>query len=622
MSFISQGFYGGADNVTHYFISRYSYKYPRLFFDTWGRPVFTIMASPFCQFGFHGLKLFNVLLGCLTALLAFLTAGKIGINRAWLVILFVIFTPMYFLMTLTGLTEIQFGFILILSVYLFFDEKYILSAIIISFIPLSRSEGFAFIPIFLVALLLKRKFLAIPFLISGLLFFSILGHFFIWKDFFWIFTHSPYPLHHPIYKEKGPLLHFVSSSPEIFGIPLLILFLSGIVIYFYLFFKAEKKQRLQIFLEIWMLVLPVLLFFAVHSLLYWKAWFGSMGLIRVITGVLPLAAIVSLKTYDYIEKKFIKIIIFRKFFLYLVIILIILSNFLIHRFPVQLSPGEKAMKEAINWFKKSPYIKQKIFYTDPDVPFLLGLDPYDLSDCEQKITTAWLLAFPENTVIIWDSYFGTHECKVPIDILEKTGAYRLLNVFRPVPSKDSWYDPDYQICIFKKAPYGKFINNKPIRDSIEAKKNETSAVQFITGDTFEKELKKKNSHASAEVALSGTWSYKSNSWEEFILPYELDLSEIIQQKKNVSIRVTCYVYPLVPFKENDTRLVITLKDKNEYYHSLPLDSVARQINQWNRVSFKATFPLIKSTDRLVVYFWHLGKKEFYIDNFKIERVVP
>jgi ABC-type cobalt transport system substrate-binding protein len=116
LAFLSEGFYGGADNINHYFISRYSFRYPYLFLDTWGRPVFTIMSSPFSQFGFGGLKLFNVLLGCLSAFLAFLTARKIGIRQSWLAILFVIFTPMYFLMTLTGLTEIQFGFILILCI--------------------------------------------------------------------------------------------------------------------------------------------------------------------------------------------------------------------------------------------------------------------------------------------------------------------------------------------------------------------------------------------------------------------------------------------------------------------------------------------------------------------------
>jgi Gpi18-like mannosyltransferase len=623
ISFLSEGFYGGADNVTHYFISRYSFKYPHLFLEPWGKPVFTIMASPFCQFGFQGLKVFNVLLGCLSAFLAFLTARKIGIDRAWLAILFVIFTPMYFLMTLTGLTEIQFGFILVLSVYLFFDEKYIASAIIISFIPLSRSEGFALIPIFLVALLIKRKYIAIPFLISGLLFFSILGYFFVWKDFFWIFTHSPYPLHHPLYKEKGPLLHFINSSPEIFGMPLLILFLAGLVIYGYLFFRSGKEQRVKVFLEIWMLVIPVLLFFAVHSILYWKALFASIGLIRVITGVLPLAAIVSLKAYGYLEKRFIKIVIFRKVFLFMVIVLIILFNFHIHRFPVPLSPGEEALKKAINWTKQSPLINHKILFTDPSVPFLLGLDPRDHKKCEQIFTAPWLTRYPHNTVFIWDSYFSIHECFVPLDSIEKTHEYRLVNYFRPKLPREFWYDPDYEICIFMKVPYASHFDNKAIRDSITAKNNEPCEVKFITGDTFEKNPKKNdNPHASAEVARSGSWSYKTSSWEQFALPYELDLSTIISQNKNVNIRVTCYIYPLIPFKENDTRLVITLKNKNEYYHSLPLDSVATRINQWNKVSFKVTFPLIKSSDRLVVYFWHLGKKEFYIDDLKIESVVP
>ncbi len=623
MSLLSEGFYGGADNVAHYFISRYSFKYPRLFLEPWGRPVFTIMASPFCQSGFQGLKIFNILLGCLTALFAFLTAKKLDIKKSWPVILFVIFTPMYFLMMLTGLTEIQFGFILILSVYLFFDEKYIPSAIIISFIPLSRTEGYALIPIFFLALLMKKKYTALPFLISGILFFSILGYFFVWKDFFWIFTHSPYPLHHPIYIEKGPLLHFVNSSPEIFGIPLLILFLAGVVIYGYLFFKSDKKQRLQVFLEIWMLVLPVLLFFAVHSVLYWKAWYSSIGLIRVVTGVLPLAAIVSLKAYEYLEKTCFKIIFFRNVFLFTIIILIILSNFLIHRFPVQLSPGEKSMRDAINWFRKAPHINQKILFTDIDVPFLLGIDPYDGSKCEKKVTLKLLLSYPKNTLMIWDSFYGMHECRVPLDLLEKSGSYRLLNVFRPHLIHDTWYDPSYQICIFRKAPYGIFIDNGPIRDSIMAENTKDHVVQFIYGNIFENLTKKwDHQHASSEVSRSGSVSYKVSSWEQFILPFEINLSKITSQKKDVSIKVSCYVYPMLSFKENETRLVITLKEKNRYYHSLSLDSVAGQLNKWNKVSFKVTFPQIRSSDSLVVYFWHLGKKEFYIDDLKIERVVP
>jgi hypothetical protein len=620
LAFLSEGFYGGADNINHYFISRYSFRYPYLFLDTWGRPVFTIMSSPFSQFGFGGLKLFNVLLGCLSAFLAFLTARKIGIRQSWLAILFVIFTPMYFLMTLTGLTEIQFGFILILSVYFFFDEKYLASAIIISFLPFSRSEGIVLLPFLFIALLMKRKYYAVPFLATGFLLFSIVGYFFVHHDFFWIIMHSPYPLHHPIYTEKGPLLHFVTSSPDIFGIPLLILFLAGIGISGYLFFSAEKKHRLQIFLEIWMLELPVLLFFAVHSVLYWKALFGSMGIIRVITGVLPLAAIVSVKAFDHLEKTIFKKESFRNVFLFLVIIFLIISNFSINHYPVLISPRDQNLKNAANWVKQTPLIKQKILYTDLDVPFYLDLDPYN-EKYTHVFSSEWLRGYPENTVLIWDSYFGTHESDVPLERINKTGVYRLINIFQPIPYLNTEGEQPCELCIFKKDPSGSKFDNKAIRDSITAKNSEISTVRFITGTTFEKNIRKNDiPFVSREVARSGLFSYKVPGNEEFKSSYEIDLSKIISRKDNITIRVSCFVYPLIPFKENDTRLVITLKDRGDFYHSLHLDSAATRVNQWNKISFMATFPVIKNSDRVVVYFWHRGKKEFYIDDLKIEVV--
>lgn len=497
MSFLSEGFYGGADNLTHYYISRYSFKHPHLFLDTWGRPVFTIMSSPFSQFGFQGLKMFNVLLGCLSAFLGFLTARKIGIAKAWIAILFVIFTPIYFLMTMTGLTEIQFGFILLLSVYLFFDEKYIASAVIISFIPMSRSEGFVFLPLFLLAFLMKKKFKPIPFLITGLVFFSLIGYFYIWKDFFWIFTHFPYPMHHPLYKEKGNLFYFIISSPQIFGLPLLILFLAGTGLYGYLFFKSKKEDRLKVFLEIWLLVIPVLLFFALHSVLYWKALFGSMGFVRVVTGVLPLAAIVSLKAYDYLEKKYFKKEIFRKVLLAVLIVLLLISNFPTGRYPVRFLPREQAIKKTAGWLKQVSLNHNIILYTHFYVPYLLNLDPYNNAQCVQLFNKKWLNFYPENTVVIWDSYFGPNECNFPVDFLEKSRVYKLVNIFRSTSDQNSWDDKSFEIRVYIKVPYGSHFDNNAIRDSINSKFNEARVVKFHSGTTFEKNLKKKaDPHAS------------------------------------------------------------------------------------------------------------------------------
>jgi ABC-type cobalt transport system substrate-binding protein len=47
----STGSHAGADDLFHTEIAKYSWKYPHLLFDHWGKPFFTLIASPFAQFG-------------------------------------------------------------------------------------------------------------------------------------------------------------------------------------------------------------------------------------------------------------------------------------------------------------------------------------------------------------------------------------------------------------------------------------------------------------------------------------------------------------------------------------------------------------------------------------------
>src|ERR1700751_4484090 len=61
LAYLSKGSHGGGDCYAHYKIAHYAFKYPRLFLDLWGKPVFTLLSSPFAQFGFIGIKIFNIL---------------------------------------------------------------------------------------------------------------------------------------------------------------------------------------------------------------------------------------------------------------------------------------------------------------------------------------------------------------------------------------------------------------------------------------------------------------------------------------------------------------------------------------------------------------------------------
>src|SRR6185436_3237063 len=76
----SGGFSGGSDEIAHYQIARYSWQYPELLLNHWGKPFYTLISSSFAQFGIPGMKVMNALLGFLTALLTYAIARHTGIS--------------------------------------------------------------------------------------------------------------------------------------------------------------------------------------------------------------------------------------------------------------------------------------------------------------------------------------------------------------------------------------------------------------------------------------------------------------------------------------------------------------------------------------------------------------
>jgi len=177
-SIYSEGNWGGADSYVHYRISRYSWIYPHLFLDLWGKPLFNILSSPFSQFGFLGIKIFNVVVSLLSAVLVYDLAKHFKWDAGFSAVVMLLFTPIYFIVIPSGLTEPLFGLVLLIAIWLFFKDRLLLSALVISFIPFARNEGFVLIPLFLLAFILKRKYFVIPFLTTGFLLFSLIGWWF------------------------------------------------------------------------------------------------------------------------------------------------------------------------------------------------------------------------------------------------------------------------------------------------------------------------------------------------------------------------------------------------------------------------------------------------------------
>jgi Gpi18-like mannosyltransferase len=272
------GSYGGGDGIRHFLVSKWSWQHPDLFLYHWGKPFFTLLTSPFSQFGLEGIKLFNVISGTLTCFLAYLIAGKLSYKSPSWIIVFSAFSPIYIMCINSGLTEPLFALILTLCIYLFINSQYLTATILLSFLPFVRSEGNMMLPLFAMILLLRGQWKYLPLLAFGTVAYSIVGYFH-YKDIFWIITKNPYTgSNYDIYGQ-GELLHFVKAYDLILGLPLTILFCIGLAlgaVYFFSNFKSAFRQKNLILEEFVLVYGAFIVYFVAHTIFWWKGLYGSL----------------------------------------------------------------------------------------------------------------------------------------------------------------------------------------------------------------------------------------------------------------------------------------------------------------------------------------------------------
>ncbi|MGV3599171.1 MAG: hypothetical protein ACO1PI_15000, partial [Bacteroidota bacterium] len=120
---ISTGTEGGEDSFQHYLIARYAFIHPENFLDHWGKPLHTLLLSPFAQWGFTGAKLYNCLAGIVTAWFTYKTADRLGLKTAMASVILLLFAPLYFLELNSALTEVTFSMVLAAGIYFMVADK-------------------------------------------------------------------------------------------------------------------------------------------------------------------------------------------------------------------------------------------------------------------------------------------------------------------------------------------------------------------------------------------------------------------------------------------------------------------------------------------------------------------
>jgi hypothetical protein len=449
---ISTGFHGGMDTFEHYLIAKHSWQFSHLFLDQWGKPLYTIFASPFAQFGLRGLVFFNILCLVGTALFTFDIARFYRLRHPLLALIFVLFLPIFSDVIISGLTEPFNALVLSLCLWLFAREKYAWAAVISGFLPFVRSEGFVIIAaIGFYLFFIRRKYKYFVFLLVGSFVFNILG-WIIEGAPLWIFTHNPY-IRAQVTNQNlcgsGSWYHYFKLSNAITGV-LLITFVAIGAAYL-IIQKLIKNNRSQKISEIfWIYGGILVLYYGAHGFIWWKGIMGSCGYIRVMAVLAPVFAIIALYGINQLSKML--TITQRN-----ILILIIVINTSLykpisankHVYPLRIDPEQELFVEVADWLKNSEYMDRTKVYLFPYLSVLLDVNHFDKSQHKYFWHSADEL-FDVGDILIWDAHFGPNESRTPLEKITNDPSFRLIKKFRKEPPSKTVNDLDFEVYVFEK----------------------------------------------------------------------------------------------------------------------------------------------------------------------------
>ena len=423
---INKSTFDSGDSIQHYQMSHYSWQHPELFFNLWGKPFFTMLSSPFAQFGFKGIQVFNILVSVLSGYLVCKSANRLGYITSYLPLVVLFTATDYFLCMYSGLTEPLFGLILILSFYLIINDKFLAASVVLSFLPFVRSEGNIILIVYAVYFIVKRKYIFIPLLMTGTIVYSIAGCF-VFNDIGWVFNTNPYTSDYSNYG-KGEPFHYVKQLNFVAGIPYCVLLVIGVVFFVTKFLKKNDWKNSPYQTEIFFLIFGAFFgYFVSHSIFWWKGLFHSFGMSRVLIGILPIGVIICLGPVDALLKKYSP-----KYILPVLSVLMIAFLFSGNKAAFDLksdfalAPAQALAMEMNEWYKVN-YPGKPIAIAAPHIAYVMDKDCFDPKQCSS--ISAINEKIPSDRLIIWDNWMSVIEFQLTDQKLRSDQRLILLKTF-------------------------------------------------------------------------------------------------------------------------------------------------------------------------------------------------
>ncbi len=611
---------GGADNYAHFNISKWAFKYPHLFLDHWGKPVFTIFTAPVAQMGLVGVRIFNIFFGLLTAWYIYKLALHANLRYAWFAVIPAIFTPIYFAMMSTAMTEVLFSAFLVISIYLFFKERYLTAAILISFIFLVRTEGLAYLSLFGMAFLIKRQYKAIPFLLSGFLVFSIVGWLYHFKDFWWLINERPYATGVESVYGSGDWFYFLVRMPRYFGYIIPGFLLSGSAVLVIHWLRSGLKLNSEQFLLIILVLGSFWGYFFIHSYLWWVGE-TSAGLYRVMAGISPLTGFLAVYTlhalaqHTHREKVLSGIIILLTFSL-------IVSSVSSYHKSVSRDLTADVLDRVTAWLKRPENRNHKLVIHNPYFAFSTGKDPWDLNIIQNGFSNNDFpgRGLPDSTLFVWDAHFSANEGRLPLEKIMSNEDFKIGAVFEPIVPFKVLGGNDYKVYIFRKIS-GAGADNSAILQQIKQEEIDKGVYHVELFD-FENAFPEVDMNARRILITDSecqNYVYTLEGIEygpTFHLP-----QTIIHDAGTHKIRLTVDVLLEEAVQKRSLLMVFSVEGSGRVDHYVVSDMMDQyhEPGVWNATEFVFTIPeALKKNNVLKSYIWNINKDNVLIDNFKLE----
>lgn len=432
---LSPGILEGGDGVQHFQIAYYAWKHPELLLHHWGKPLFTLFASPFAQLGHWGMTLFNALCFVVTCWAADGLLRRAGMVARWLFAPALLLVPVYGTMVLAGMTEVFFAMLALLVLRALFNERYVAAMIIVSFMPFARPEYIAFAPFAMGCVVWKRHWRALPFVLTGHVVYGIIGGI-VFGDALWAFHHDPYQGADGIYG-RGPLSHFSDHLQNIYGAPFPWVLGIALVAGCFLWTRQRDDRPMLVSLLV-LAVLPSLAILVVHSVLWWQGWKGSLGLFRVLATTAPLLVLAALWPAVRVGGVLLRTTVGRA-----VALLIggglymhwAVASFLFEQpLPVVPFTYDRFIRNVGEHVGRIKGQYTRVVFYHPQVAYYAVVDPYNATQVKQGSGPDASRAghgLEPGDLLVWDAHFGPNEGHTPLEGLLADPELELLEMMIP-----------------------------------------------------------------------------------------------------------------------------------------------------------------------------------------------